>query len=85
MCDPPRPGLPTKISVGHGRGDDRDQVGRAVHVRADSAGCTDGFVWGCRARNVTLVVVARKTGATHDAIATALADEDRLAARSAPP
>jgi Transposase DDE domain group 1 len=30
-------------------------------VRADSAGCTHGFVWGCRDRNIGFAVVARST------------------------
>jgi hypothetical protein len=44
--------LPAEIAVGHRVGDAADPVARPVVVRADSAGCTHGFVHGCRARNV---------------------------------
>ena len=51
--------LPAEIAVGHRVGDAADPVARPVVVRADSAGCTHGFVHGCRARNVGYAVVAR--------------------------
>jgi len=41
--------LPEAIASGHHVGDDPDLVGRELVVRADSAGCTEGFLaCGCR-------------------------------------
>ena len=40
------------------RGDSAELVQRPVVVRADSAGCTQGFVTGCRARNIGFAVAA---------------------------
>lgn len=51
--------LPAEISTGHQDGDDANLAGRAVVVRADSAGCTEGFLTACRARNVGYFVTAR--------------------------
>jgi hypothetical protein len=51
--------LPAEIAVGHRCGDDPDRVARRVVVRTDSAGCTHGFVDGCRSRNIGFAVVAR--------------------------
>ena len=36
------------------------EVRRRVMVRSDSAGCTAGFVDGCRSRNIGFAVVARR-------------------------
>jgi hypothetical protein len=64
--------LPADIAAGHGEGDVVDLVTRAVIVRADSAGCTEGFLAACRARNVGFFVSARSnvqvTAAIFDAI-----------------
>jgi hypothetical protein len=64
--------LPSEIASGHRAGDDPDLVGRDVVVRADSAGCTEGFLGACRARNVGFYVSARTnaqvTAAIFDAI-----------------
>ena len=60
--------LPDSDRVGHGDGDDPDSVARHVQVRTDSAGCTHGFVHGCRARNVGFAVVARTNDQIHTAI-----------------
>jgi hypothetical protein len=64
--------LPTTIATGHRSGDDATTTTRTVVVRADSAGCTEGFLSGCRARNVTFFVTARSnaqvTAAVGDAI-----------------
>ena len=57
--------LPAEIAVGHQRGDDPALVRRAVRVRADSAGCTHGFVHGARERNVGFAVVARSNTQIH--------------------
>ena len=72
--------LPAEISVGHRPGNDAGLVGRAVMVRTDSAGCTHGFVHGCRDRNVGFAVVARSNTAIHDAILAVLVDDERCAA-----
>jgi len=64
--------LPTSIAAGHRHGDDESMANRTVVVRADSAGCTEGFLAGCRARNVHFFVTARSnpqvTAAVLDAI-----------------
>lgn len=69
--------LPAEIASGHGPGDDPAAVTRPVMVRADSAGATAGFVWGCRARNVGFAVVARKNSQIHGAISKIELDDDR--------
>jgi hypothetical protein len=51
--------LPTEVAAGHRPGDSSELVSRRVVVRTDSAGCTHGFVDGCRARNIGFAVVAR--------------------------
>jgi hypothetical protein len=51
--------LPAEIAAGHRAGDAAELAGRQVVVRTDSAGCTHGFVAGCRARNIGFAVVAR--------------------------
>jgi len=48
--------LPAQIAAGHHHGDDVGPVERGVQVRIDSAGCTHGFVHGCRARNIGFAV-----------------------------
>jgi hypothetical protein len=68
--------LPAEIAAGHRPGDDPALVQRPVVVRADSAGCTDGFVWGCRARNIGFAVVARSNEQIHAAISKIVDDED---------
>jgi hypothetical protein len=60
--------LPDQIAGGHHRGDDPSLVRRAVQVRTDSAGCTNGFVFGCRERNIGFAVVARTNASIHAAI-----------------
>lgn len=60
--------LPATVAAGHRAGEGCEQVERAVVVRADSAGCTAGFVTGCRARNIGFQVVARSTKAITTAI-----------------
>jgi hypothetical protein len=57
-----------RIAVGHRAGDDVSLVKRPLIVRTDSAGCTHGFVWACRARNVGFFVVARSNAQVHSAI-----------------
>jgi hypothetical protein len=51
--------LPAEVAAGHRPGDNPDAVTRRVVVRTDSAGCTHGFVQGCRDRNIGFAVVAR--------------------------
>ena len=64
--------LPEDVAKGHHVGDAVDGVGRQVIVRTDSAGCTRGFVAGCRERNISFMVVARTNaqvqGALFDAV-----------------
>ena len=64
--------LPQEIARGHRAGDDPKLLKREVVVRADSAGCTEGFLTACRERNVTFYVTARQnpqvTAAVSDAV-----------------
>lgn len=68
--------LPAEISVGHRAGDQAATVRRQVQVRTDSAGCTNGFVAGCRARNIGFAVVARTNASIHAAISRIHDDTD---------
>ncbi len=67
--------LPAEVAAGHHPGDDACLVRRELRVRTDSAGCSSGFVWGCRARNIGFAVVARSNDQLHAAISRVLADE----------
>jgi hypothetical protein len=69
--------LPEAIAAGHRLGDDASLVRRQVRVRTDSAGCSSGFVWGCRVRNIGFAVVARSNEQVHAAISKALGDDKR--------
>lgn len=60
--------LPEHVAAGHHRGDDPTLVQRRVLVRADSAGCTNGFTAGCRERNIGFAVVARSSPQIHAAL-----------------
>jgi hypothetical protein len=60
--------LPTGVAAGHRSGDDAGLVGRELVVRSDSAGCSEGFLSGCRERNVTFSVVARRNAQIEAAI-----------------
>jgi hypothetical protein len=60
--------LPAGIALGHRNGDDPTGVSRRVVVRADAAGCTEGFLGGCRARNIGFYVSARRNTGVHAAI-----------------
>jgi hypothetical protein len=64
--------LPAEIAAGHHVGDDPALVTRSLVVRADSAGCTEGFLAACRERNVGFFVTVRSnaqiTGAILDAV-----------------
>jgi hypothetical protein len=73
--------LPAAVAAGHRDGDPATDVGRAVVVRGDSAGCTAGFVAGCRARNVGFAVVARSNKAISAAISRTFTEtnDDRWA------
>ena len=68
--------LPVGIAVGHRPGDDPALASRAVMVRADSAGCTHGFVHGARDRNIGFAVVARSSAQIHGAIVATLSPID---------
>jgi hypothetical protein len=69
--------LPAEIAAGHRPGDDASAVRRQLRVRTDSAGCSRGFVWGCRERNIGFAVVARTNDQVHAAISKVLADDQR--------
>jgi hypothetical protein len=69
--------LPEQMTLGHRVGDDPGTAGRRVVVRADSAGATHGFVWGCRARHVGFAVAARKNVQVSSAISTIAEDDAR--------
>jgi hypothetical protein len=68
--------LPTEIARGHQVGTDGDSVQRDVVVRADSAGCTEGFLAACRARNVGFFVSARSNAQVTAAIFDAIGVEE---------
>ena len=63
--------LPADVAAGHCVDDDLGEVRRRVMVRSDSAGCTAGFVDGCRSRNIGFAVVARRKTAVSAAVAVA--------------
>ena len=69
--------MPAVFQSGHHRGDDPQPARRQLTARADSAGCTEDFVRGCRERNVGFSVVARSRRQIHAAISLALDDESR--------
>ena len=48
-----------EITAAHHEGDDPALVGRHVIVRADSAGCTEGFLRTARRRNIGFFVTVR--------------------------
>jgi hypothetical protein len=60
--------LPEHVATGHRVGDEAGLVERPVVVRTDSAGNTNGFVSGCRDRNVGFMVVARRSDQIHAAL-----------------
>jgi hypothetical protein len=68
--------LPEAIAGGHRGGDDGDLVHREVIVRADSAGCTEGFLAACRDRNVGFYVSARSNAQVSTAIFDAIGIEE---------
>jgi len=68
--------LPGAIASGHREGDDPSLASRDVVIRADSAGCTEGFLTACRARNVGFSVVARRNAQVEAAILDAIGLED---------
>ena len=60
--------LPDAVAAGHGLKEDPNAVRRDVVVRTDSAGASQGFVWGCRERNVRFAVAARSNAQIKAAI-----------------
>ena len=60
--------LPEVIRAGHHLGDDTALVEHDVIVRADSAGCTEGFLAAARARNVGFFVTARSNAQVTNAV-----------------
>lgn len=69
--------LPADVALGHRDGDDAEVVGRAVQVRTDSAGCSQGFAKACRARHVGFALVARSNQGIHAAISRIEHDQGR--------
>jgi hypothetical protein len=63
--------LPGEIALGHRPGDDPSVVQREVVVRADSAGCTEGFLSACRERNIGFYVTVRSNAQVTGAILAA--------------
>jgi hypothetical protein len=68
--------LPPEVAAGHRSGDPAELVTRPVVVRADSAGCTHGFVEGCRDRNIGFAVVARSNRQVAAAISRTYTETD---------
>jgi hypothetical protein len=68
--------LPRDIAAGHHEGDDAKLVVRELVIRSDSAGCSEGFLSGCRSRNVSFSVVARRTAQVEAAIFDAIGIEE---------
>jgi hypothetical protein len=66
--------LPVEVAAGHRPGEGASEVARAVVVRTDSAGCTHGFVEGCRGRNIGFAVVARSNKQVAAAISRTFTD-----------
>lgn len=69
--------LPAEVAGGHRAGNESELVSRPVVARSDSAGCSAGFVDGCRERNIGFAVVARRKTAVSAAVAAANTDDDR--------
>ncbi len=68
--------LPREIASGHRCGYDPGVHRRSVVVRADSAGCTEGFLSACRERNVGFFVSARSNTQVTAAISDAIGIEE---------
>jgi hypothetical protein len=68
--------LPETIASGHHVGDDEVLATRSVVVRADSAGCTTGFLGAARARNVGFFVTARSNTQVMNAVFDAVGVAD---------
>lgn len=60
--------LPAEIAAGHKDDSLPEEVRRRIVVRADSAGATKDFVWGCFDRHVGFSVSARTNAQVHGAI-----------------
>jgi hypothetical protein len=68
--------LPEAVVAGHRFGDAAGLIERPVVVRADSAGCTEDFLAGCRQRNVGFFVTARSNAQVTAAIFDAIGIEE---------
>jgi hypothetical protein len=68
--------LPGEIAAGHHEDDGPSLASREIVIRSDSAGCTEGFLAACRARNVGFSVVARRNAQVEAAIFDAIGLED---------
>ena len=60
--------LPEVVACGHRVGDTAEAASRQVVVRADAAGCSEGFLSACRDRNVGFFVTARRNAQVEAAI-----------------
>ncbi|MGH9918639.1 MAG: IS1380 family transposase [Nitrososphaerales archaeon] len=69
--------LPGRVAAGHKEGDEPCLVRRKMIARADSAGASYDFVWGCRNRNIGFCVVARSNTQIYGAISKIVDDEAR--------
>lgn len=80
--------LPEHVARGHTVSVDAAVVERPAVVRADSAGCTEGFLTACRARNVGFFVTARSnpqvTAAIDDAEASSRSGSQQQTAKARP-
>jgi len=68
--------LPDEVAAGHHEGDDSSLVRRDVVMRADSAGCTEDYLGGLRARNIGFAVVCRRNAQVEAAILDAIGLEE---------
>ena len=64
--------LPAAIAAGHAKNDAPELAARNVVVRADSAGCTQGFLAACRERNIGFYVTARSNDGVSEAISDSI-------------
>lgn len=68
--------LPDQIAAGYHAGADTSAATRSVVVRADSAGCTTGFLGACRACHVGFFVTARSNTQVMNAVFDAVGVAD---------
>ena len=74
MLDAALAQLPVEIAAGHGDDSLPEEVRRRIVVRADSAGATYDFVWGCFDRHIGFSVSARTNAQVQGAIMSIAAE-----------